>query len=498
MRKYAVLLAVVLCCFSGAPALAGMDVVLYPFGAQVWVEDVLPIDKGEISFTLPADTRDLSIAVDGGTVMGVEERPEALPESDSLAALRERLERARGEAAALEGEGAALQSRLDLWTKGGLTRQASVEELEKLDAAMSSRVKDMHVRLAALRPRIEKARADVKRLEEEARRYGADAVGKRVTARISSPGESVRVRYTYAQGECGWKPVYRLDAEPDKGLVRFLQEAEIRQGSGQDWKGARLTLASADPGQSMVPAPLPAWRLRPLRVQREQMDRAAASAPAPFLAEARKAVGADVAPRERATFTTWDLGTRDVPAGKPVRLELARGEWKAAFVRLARPGYGQKAAWLIAEVRLAEPVDFPAGEAQYLVDGIPVGRTAFSLRGKEADLSFGTDGRVTADMKLDLRQSGRKGFAGKRQTRLWTWAIEVTNGHTKPVAVRVEDPAPQSGDKAIEVKVSSEPAPVVKDHVNTWNLEIPASGKRVIGYTVEAFAPEDMPLVDGR
>lgn len=497
MRKYAMLLAVALWCLPSASALAETEVVLYPSGAQVRVEETLPVSNGEISFLLPVDTRDLRIAVDGGTVISQEERPETLPDNASLAALRERLQRARAEAAALEGEQAAAQSRLDLWTKGGLTQQATVEELEKLDAAVAARVKDLYVRLNALRPQVEKAREEVLRLEQEVERTGADAAGRRVIARVSADGGSVLVRYAYAQDKCGWEPVYRLDAEPEKGLVRFVQEAEIRQGSGQDWKGVRLTLASVNPQQGMTPAPLPPWKLSLWKVQPRQMDMAAPMAAAPVLAEARKAAP-NLAPREEATFTAWDLGTRDVPTGKPVRLELAQGEWKADFVRLARPGYGQRAVWLMAEVRLPEDVDFPSGEAQYLVDGTPVGASMFSLRGKKADISFGTDSRVRVEMKQDVRQSGSKGFVGKRQTRLWKWEIEVTNGHTKPVAVRVEDPAPQVGDKAIEVKVSAEPAPVVKDHVNTWNLEVPASGKRVISYTVEASAPQDTPLVEGR
>ena len=202
--------------------------------------------------------------------------------------------------------------------------------------------------------------------------------------------------------------------------------------------------------------------------------------------------------REMATFAAWDLGARTVPAGRPVLFELARGDWKASFVRLARPGYGGKAAWLMAEVRLPEAVDWPHGPAQYSVDGLPVGAGTFALSGDHEDMFFGRDSRVTVDMKQDLRQSGSKGFVGKRQTRDWKWTIEVTNSHTQPVAVRVEDPEPQIGDSAIEVKVVAKPAPVVKDHVNTWNLTVPASGKSVIDYTVEASAPEDMRLIYGR
>ena len=260
-----------------------------------------------------------------------------------------------------------------------------------------------------------------------------------------------------------------------------------------------LTLASADPGSGLQPGSLPNWTLRKV----EHMPRALAASPvmeqaamdaAPNMMKAAPPV--DV--REMATFAAWDLGTRTVPAGRPVLFELARGDWKASFVRLARPGYGGKAAWLMAEVRLPEAVDWPRGPAQYSVDGLPVGAGTFALSGDHEDMFFGRDSRVTVDMKQDLRQSGSKGFVGKRQTRDWKWTIEVTNSHTQPVAVRVEDPEPQIGDSAIEVKVVAKPAPVVKDHVNTWNLTVPASGKSVIDYTVEASAPEDMRLIYGR
>lgn len=500
MRKGLVALLMALWGLPSAASFAETDILLYPLGAQVRVEEVLPIRNGEISFLLPANTHDLNIAVAEGAVVEQAERSEVLPDSASLAALRESLARAREHAAALEGEEAAAESRLSLWTQGARARPVSVEELEKLDAAMSVRVKDLHARLAALKPDVEKARQDVLRLERELEPYGTDLMGKRVTARVTSPGESVRVRYTYVQGECGWRPVYRFDAEPERGLVRFVQEAQIRQGGGQDWKKARLTLASADPGRGLIPDPLPVWRMRAAKPQPREMDMAenVASAPAPLMAKMRTAAASAAAPQERAVFTTWALGERDVPAGKPVLLELARGEWKADFVRLARPGYGRKAAWLTAEVRLPEAVDFPLGEARYLVDGMSVGTAPFSLTGKERDLFFGTDPRVLVDMRQDLRQSGSKGFVGKRQTRIWKWTIDVTNGHAKPVAVRVEDPAPQIGDEAIKVTISAEPAPTVKNHVNVWNLEVPASGQRVIDYEVEASAPEDMRFIDGR
>lgn len=463
MRNRLVLLAALMWCLSGVAAAApAMDIVLYPSSAQVQVDDTLPVKNGAVAFVVPAgtDLESLVISLDKGEVISRRAIPVLVADSETVAAVRQDLAEARAHAAGLEGEAAAVAARISLWSKGALAQEVSMAEMEKLDAA----------------------------------------TGTQVEAQVGDLSGNVRVRYSYMLSGCGWSPAYRFDAEPEKGLVRFTQQAEIRQATGQDWKGVHLTLASADPGSGLQPGSLPNWTLRKV----EHMPRALAASPVMEQAamDAAPNMMMKAAPpvdvREMATFAAWDLGARTVPAGRPVLFELARGDWKASFVRLARPGYGGKAAWLMAEVRLPEAVDWPHGPAQYSVDGLPVGAGTFALSGDHEDMFFGRDSRVTVDMKQDLRQSGSKGFVGKRQTRDWKWTIEVTNSHTQPVAVRVEDPEPQIGDSAIEVKVVAKPAPVVKDHVNTWNLTVPASGKSVIDYTVEASAPEDMRLIYGR
>lgn len=268
----------------------------------------------------------------------------------------------------------------------------------------------------------------------------------------------------------------------------------------QDWKDVHLTLASADPGSGLQPGSLPNRTLRKVKymprvlITSPVMERAAMDVTPNMIM--RVAPPVDI--REMATFAAWDLGTRTVPTGRPVLFELARGSWRASFIRLARPDYGGKTAWLMAEVRLPETVDWPHDPAQYSVDGSPVEVGAFMLSGNHEDMFFGRDSRVTVDMKQDLHQNGSKGFVGERQAHNWKWTIGVTNSHTQPIAVCVEDPKPQTGDSAIEVEVVAKLAPVVKDHVNTWNLTILASGKSVIDCTIEASAPEDMRLIYGR
>mgnify|MGYP000175854884 FL=1 len=127
---------------------------------------------------------------------------------------------------------------------------------------MPERLKALYVQAAALEPQVKEAREGVARLEQALSEYGDAATGTQVEAQVGDLSGNVRVRYSYMLSGCGWSPAYRFDAEPEKGLVRFTQQAEIRQATGQDWKGVHLTLASADPGSGLQPGSLPNWTLR--------------------------------------------------------------------------------------------------------------------------------------------------------------------------------------------------------------------------------------------
>lgn len=52
--------------------------------------------------------------------------------------------------------------------------------------------------------------------------------GIQVKAQVGDLSGNVRVRYSYMLPGCGWFPAYRFDAEPEEGLVCFMQQAEIQ------------------------------------------------------------------------------------------------------------------------------------------------------------------------------------------------------------------------------------------------------------------------------
>lgn len=481
-------------------------VVLYPRSARVTVEDrvaVEPAPGGGQAFrvALPAgaDPASLSVTIPGNGVASVTVREADAPEAPRVARLRAELAGLRREAASVAGSITATEARMALWSKPPVTN-APAADLERLDAQMARRLADLNATLPDLRDKEAVLAARIARLEQELNDAGGAARTAPVaTVLLASPARGpLAVSYAYTLPEAGWRPAYRLEAFPDKNTVGFTFEAEIRQGGSVDWNGARLSVATVEPGAALQPPPLRDWLLRPI-LGVTPMPVAMKAAP---MAAETMALRADAAPPapmadEKATYEVWDLGPRTLPAGSSARVALRAEEWPATFRHTVRPAADPR-AFLTASVTLPEPRHYPAGEALYVADGASVGSAPFSLAEDKADIFFGSDPLVAATMRLDERKSGREGLVSKQQTRVWAWTIEVANRRAKAVSVRVEDPEPQPRDTAISISVESDPKPATENHRLVWDLTVEPRTTAAIRHTVRATAPADMRLDDGR
>lgn len=343
--------------------------------------------------------------------------------------------------------------------------------------------------------------------ENPAEASPAASAGKSPETPPAPPAAPLPLRYAYSLDNAGWRPLYRLEARPDAGRVDLSLEAEIWQRSGEDWSGVPLTLSTADPRQGMTPPCLREWIIRPRPLPSPKAARAANQvllSAAPDMAVEGAALSANTAAGaamplylDGASFASWDLGPRDVPAGPSLRLPLASEELKAEFAYLLRPSLSGS-AYMSARLDMPEMRHFPDGEALFVVDGVSVGRAPFSLSGDDSRIYFGRDPQVSAVIKRNSQQSGTRGIIDRRQTGTWDWTISVSNRHSRPVTVRVEEPEPQSQDEQITVSVSSSPEPRSEDHTLIWTLDLPAGESRSIRHTVSFSAPADMPVREGR
>ncbi|WP_165174789.1 DUF4139 domain-containing protein [Desulfovibrio sp. ZJ369] len=473
--------------------------VLSPSGGRLEVEETAPVSTKDgvsiVTFVIPGDARNLQLSVPGQTVARWSMTPQVLEASGELSHLRDELinERAR-----LSGQLDAVKARLALWK--GLPDSITLQDLEQREKRMETVIPGLGMEQADLERRANIVQQELQRLPV------SPDLGQlvSVTLQKSVSGMSrLPVRYSYTLQSCGWQPIYSFDAQPDQGEgheigVRLM--AEVWQFTGMDWRNTRLTLASRGNGPR-EPAPLARWVVD--STSRPQQPR-----PAPHaLMMARKAAPAEadgefaaanapVEPDNSGVYATWTLAVRGLPEGRS-RLLIAADAWKAPLQWLARPTASDSRVWLLAKYIMPPEQTWPEGSAEFTVNGQNVGQGFFRPRNGEATLFFGPDPRVNVTTAENSRRRGESGFIDKSRNWTWAWTYTLTNGHSKPVTVRLERPAPMIVDQG--VTVSSDDAPPSqkneKEHMLFWDVKVPAGGKAEVHHKLTISSPKELPLV---
>ena len=83
-----------------------------------------------------------------------------------------------------------------------------------------------------------------------------------VNVSAKSPVSAAKFEISYFVKDAGWFANYDLRVKDVSSPIDLAFKANVRQGSGEDWKDVKLTLSNGDPTVSGVAQELEPWRLR--------------------------------------------------------------------------------------------------------------------------------------------------------------------------------------------------------------------------------------------
>lgn len=447
-----------------------------------------------VQFALPANAANLQLSAPGHTIVRWSTTPVLLNGANPLAGRRAQIEKERIETnAALM----TVNSRLALWQAP--PKSGSAQEISQMQASMQAEMPGLALEQARLERRLRLIN------EELARMPAASDLGERVRVILAGDvreGTEIELRYSYNHDGCGWEAVYEFNARPEEGSgdnidARML--AEVWQFTGINWTDTEITLATLGFGPRQ-PAPLPEWVIDSATPKPEPRPLAGNASARVMKAEAAHL---DAAPAHgiavadtSSVYASWKLAERGLPQGRS-RMQISSSAWQAPLQWLARPSVNNSRVWLVAKYDLPSNQAWPAGLAEYSVDGQSVGSGEFQPRGGQATLYFGSDPRVSVKTTTDSRKRGDTGIIRTSKTWTWAWTYTITNQHDKPVRVRVERPAPMIVDQDITVSYKNNPPAMEdrKEHMLYWVVDVPAHGKTEIEHSVTLTSPTRLPLL---
>ncbi|WP_043765959.1 DUF4139 domain-containing protein [Algiphilus aromaticivorans] len=488
-----------LCLSLSTPTAARVTAVhLMPDGAEITRELQL---AGELLTVegLPAglDIARLRIEPDEGVrIRSVDLRID--PEAAEGASLRERL----------QGELNDVQDRI-----ARLDREASDREIAR---GLLQRIGSGDEEQRSLRQTMTEAvdalhRLTGQEIEARATRRELEAERDQLQARLNELGSRARssqqlhidagegrgtLRLRYPVDAARFEVAYRMTLDTAAGMIALQPRLLIRQSTGEDWDNVRITASTTRRSYRLsVPDPQPrVLRPRP-EAKADQFRGAAAAAPQMEMAQR---VTAGVQPR--AYDIAFELPEPvSIPADnrpRPFALPEVRRE---ATLHARIVPQQEPAAYLVAEWHMPEDAAMAAGRAEILRDGVLVGQTRLPLLmpGQEHEQGFGIDPSLEVDVVREPVKRDESFFGG---TQRWVQAQTVTvdSAHRQPVALRMVDAVPVSGDGDISVELAGDP-PSERDvegrkGVHEWRTELAPGASQQWSTQVTISAPAKLDL----
>lgn len=491
--------------FAGHGFARPSAVTLFPTGATVTEQTTLK--SGANTVLIPARALPATLSIQTGdrrfTLAGATWERVEIAHPEKVAQLKQQIEELAQKKAAAADSKKAVAAKITFWEHQLARDWEKAADTLSVGAALEAPLLQGYQQQTELARQIGQMDKELAELEKELKKLTTGQENQwSVRIELTGPADAqCPVTFSYFFPECGFTPGYRLDAAIAKNTIDLSWNADLWQNSGIGWEKVEMTLTTATPSFDLAPPPLEPWIIQERRP------------PAPVhraMLMAEKSVAADAmdeqaaAPQNesvlKSTATEWRLGKRSVPSGEKQRFLIDSKSLPAQFLHLLRPSQSTK-SFVQAAVTLNEPLQAPEGEAIFLIDGTMVGKGPFSMEAREAVLFFGQDPLVVAKKALLSKKKGKEGLISSEQTLEWQWTLSLENHHTYDVAAQIEEPRPQTRDKAIKANWTLDPACSEKksDHQTlVWDLNLPAGKTQTIRMEVEVHAPSGMDLLPGQ
>jgi uncharacterized protein (TIGR02231 family) len=192
---------------------------------------------------------------------------------------------------------------------------------------------------------------------------------------------------------------------------------------------------------------------------------------------------------------SWpSLQRETVQSGKGSRrVALFTQSWPVVTERKLYPALFSE-SFLVAELKNPAAWPLPAGNASLYVGADPAGTAQLKLvsPGESFTLPLGID-RALKPVRNVKVVDAEKGLISKDDLSEYTVSIQLANPYRAPVAVRIYDQIPVTGDKEVEVKLLEMKPEAKRDEVRghlEWRLTVPPGQKTEVAFRYSLKRPK--------
>jgi uncharacterized protein (TIGR02231 family) len=325
----------------------------------------------------------------------------------------------------------------------------------------------------------------------------------------STVAQQAMLRISYLTQNAWWKPVYDIKVGGSTTQVSLAYKAEIHQSTGVDWNKIKLSLASSLPNQYGTAPLLQGWYLSYAQYEQEVVvtgygtrgrdNRGMNSLSMNRAPNAEKrstdingnlvkeqTLSDYVTVTQNPIFVSFDIDLPyNIPTnGKAYSVQMKDYTLPASLKYYAVPKL-DKDVYLLAQITNWENLNLLPGEANVILNGTYVGKTALNVVSTDTlSITVGKDKRVVVKREKIVDYSSKK-FLASSKTQKFTYEITVRNTNTEAIKFHLKDQIPLTTDKSIEVSLDDNGGGELNADLGVlnWLLELKPKETRKIKFT---------------
>ena len=381
-------------------------------------------------------------------------------------------------------------------------------ELENKLVSLKTKGDDLSKKLSRLK-------SSLKTKEQKEAEEFADGV---IVLKLMSPtAGNIKLNINYLTDNVSWKPYYEIKAEKISAPLDVTFKAIVKQNTGLDWKGVKLTLINGNSSRNNYAPTVSPWFIyarspKEREIQREEISGKSA------VMRARKTVSVDAAEYDVSNAlegraegiavgyagfnvnanelnTSYDI---DIPYdilsnNEDHLISLYQQKIPADYQYFTAPNYDRE-AYLLAKIKDFSKYNLVSAPASVIFENMYIGETRISpdQTNNEMNITLGNDPKISIRREEVQDKSGEK-FLSSYREKVITYDLVIKNNKKEQISIEVKDRFPLSNNEAVKIEVLDKSGAAKDDEKGflTWNIKLSPSETKKLRVSYKVRYPKD-------
>ena len=397
------------------------------------------------------------------------------------------------------------------------SNSSNVAQLTQLTEFYTNKRIELENKLVSLRTKgddlskkLSRLKSSLKTKEQKEAEEFADGV---IVLKLMSPtAGNIKLNINYLTDNVSWKPYYEIKAEKISAPLDVTFKAIVKQNTGLDWKGVKLTLINGNSSRNNYAPTVSPWFIyarspKEREIQREEASliktRAVASkaeyADKDIALEGRAEVvavgyaGFNVNTNELNTSYDIDIPYDILSNNEDHLISLYQQKIPADYQYFTAPNYNRE-AYLLAKIKDFSKYNLVSAPASIIFENMYIGETRISpdQTNNEMNITLGNDPKISIRREEVQDKSGEK-FLSSYREKVITYDLVIKNNKKEQISIEVKDRFPLSNNEAVKIEVLDKSGAAKDDEKGflTWNIKLSPSETKKLRVSYKVRYPKD-------